>query len=72
MDHPNEEPKFEMKITGVFRDALSHQANEAVRIQRTKPIDSLNSKCEFNSAPIARIMVEKSKKIKGARRPVKL
>ena len=72
LDHPNEEPQFEMKITGVFRDALTRQANESVRIQRTKPIDSLNSKCEFNSAPIARIMVEKSKKFKGARRPLQL
>ena len=62
MDHQTEEPQFEMKITGTFRDALTRQANEAVRIQKTKPAESLNSKCEFNSAPVARVTVEKQKR----------
>ena len=51
-----------MKITGTFRDALTRQANEAVRIQKNKPSESLNSKCEFNSAPVARVSVEKQNK----------
>ena len=62
LDHKNEEPQFEMEITGIFRDALTRQANEAVRIQKTKPSETLNSKCEFNSAPVARITDEKQKK----------
>ena len=62
MDHKTEEPQFEMKITGTFRDALTRQANEAVRIQKNKPSESLNSKCEFNSAPVARVTVEKQKR----------
>ena len=61
LDHKTEEPQFEMKITGTFRDALTRQANEAVRIQRNKPSESLNSKCEFNSAPVARVTIEKQK-----------
>ena len=54
LDHKTEEPQFEMKITGTC------QANEAVRIQKTG--QTLNSKCEFNSAPVARVTVEKQKK----------
>ena len=70
LDHKNEEPQFEMEITGIFRDALTRQANEAVRIQKTKPSETLNSKCEFNSAPVARITVEKQKRNFKANRGV--
>jgi hypothetical protein len=62
LDHTHENAEFEMEITGVFKDALSRQANEAVRIQSRKTTESLNSKCEFNSAPVARITVEKQKR----------
>ena len=54
-----------MKITGSFRDALSRQANEAVWIQKTKPSEPPNSKCEFNSAPVARETDEKQKQTKN-------
>ena len=70
MDHAHENAEFEMEITGVFKDALSRQANEAVRIQSRKTTESLNSKCEFNSAPVARITVEKQKRDFRANRRV--
>ena len=47
-----------MEITGTFKDALSRQAEEAVRIQARKPSESMNSKSQFNHPPIARIVVE--------------
>ena len=64
MDHANEEQEFEKEIMGVFEDAFTRQANDAVMIQNTKPSESLNSKCEFNSAAIAIVMLDKPKKSK--------
>ena len=57
--HENEEVKFEMEITQKFRDALSRQANEAVRIFSRPDKELLNSKSEFNHPPLARVVVEK-------------
>ena len=54
-DHKDEEMNFRMEITKTFRDPLSRQANEAVRISERKKIELLNSKNEFNHPPIARI-----------------
>ena len=51
-----------MEITGVFRDALSRQADEAVRIKSRTNLELLNSKSEFNHPPIARIVVQKKVK----------
>ena len=48
-----------MVITGKFRDALTRQSNEAVRIQRRQNKTLLNSKSEMNHPPLARITVEK-------------
>ena len=59
MDHINEEVEFEVEITGIFKDALSRQANESVRIYSRKKSEILNSKSEFNHPPTARVMVEK-------------
>ena len=61
-EHKDEEVEFKMEITGTFKDALSRQAEEAVRIQSRKPSEIMNSKSEFNHPPIARIIVEKRKK----------
>ena len=44
LEHKDEEMDFKMEITGVFKDALSRQADEAVRIQNRKTSESLNSK----------------------------
>ena len=59
-DHKNEDVKFQMKITNKFKDALTRQANEAVRISSVPETSSLNSKSEFNHPPMARVVIEKS------------
>ena len=63
MEHINEEVEFGVEITGIFRDALSRQAIESVRIYSKKSSEILNSKSEFNHPPTARVMVEKKRKI---------
>ena len=47
-EHKNEEVKFSMEITNKFKDALTRQANEAVRIFSRPGKELLNSKSEFN------------------------
>ena len=59
-DHVNEEVKFQMTITNKFKDALTRQANEAVRISSVPENNSLNSKSEFNHPPMTRVVVEKT------------
>ena len=61
-EHKNEEMEFSMRITRRFKDPLSRQANEAVRISERGKNEILNSKNEFHHPPIARISVERSKK----------
>ena len=65
--HQNENPKFKMEITGQFKDALTRQANEAVRISSHSCSEILNSKSEFNRPPIARVMVDRNKKFQTKR-----
>ena len=60
-DHTNEDVKFKMEITKKFKDALTRQANEAVRIYSRPSHETLNSKSEFNHPPLARVVVEKRK-----------
>ena len=67
MEHPNEEMKITMEITKCFKDPLTRQANEAVRIcNRSKNSDKelLNSKSQFHHPPIARLTVERVGNIK--------
>ena len=63
-DHKEEEMKFRMEITNKFRDPLTRQANEAVRISSRKKAEVMNSKNEFNHPPITRISVDRNKKQK--------
>ena len=49
--HNGEEVKFKMEITQKFRDALTRQANEVVRIYSRPGPELLNSKSEFNHPP---------------------
>ena len=65
-EHGEEEMKVKMKIIKKFRDPLTRQANEAVRIaQRSKNQgELLNSKSEFNHPPVNRIVVEKRNFVK--------
>ena len=51
-----------MEITGVFKDALTRQAEEAVRIHARNEEELLNSKSEFNHPPIARVVIENTNK----------
>ena len=62
LEHADEDVEYSMEITGVFKDALTRQADEAVRIFSRKNDELLNSKSEFNHPPIARIVVEKKKR----------
>ena len=62
LEHENEEVDFAMEITGVFKDALTRQAEEAVRIHARKEEELLNSKSEFNHPPIARVVIENKKR----------
>ena len=61
-EHKNEDVKFKFEITQKFKDALTRQANEAVRINSRKNSELMNSKSEFNHPPVARVMVERKKK----------
>ena len=61
-EHPDQVPKFKMEITKSFRDALTRQANEAVRIFSRPGHELLNSKSEFNHPPLGRVVVEKRKR----------
>ena len=61
LEHINEDVEFNLEITGKFRDALTRQANESVRIYNRKGTEILNSKSEFNHPPTARVVVEKRK-----------
>ena len=62
-EHKDEEMRIRMEITKKFKDPLTRQANEAIRIaSRSKnPGELLNSKSEFNHPPLARVVVEKTK-----------
>ena len=62
IDHENENVKFKMEITKKFRDPLTRQANEAVRMFSRPSHEVLNSKSEFNHPPLARVVVERKKK----------
>ena len=62
-EHQNEEMKFSMEITRKFKDPLTRQANEAVRIYSRGKNELLNSKSEFNHPPTARISVDRGNKI---------
>jgi hypothetical protein len=63
LEHPDEEKiEFKMEITGLFKDALTRQANEAVRIKNCEKSEILNSKSQFNHPPITRIVVDREKR----------
>ena len=60
-DHEHENVKFQMSITKKFKDALTRQANEAIRIYSRPTAESLNSKSEFNHPQHARVVVDRKK-----------
>ena len=64
-EHQLEEMNIRMEITKPFRDPLTRQANEGVRIENRAKNELLNSKSEFNHPPTARIVVEKKNQLVG-------
>ena len=62
--HPEGDAKFKFKTTKKFYDALSRQADEAVRINNANSAQLINSKSEFNSAPIGRVKLDKPWKLR--------
>ena len=61
-DHRHEQVRFKMEITQRFQDALTRQANEAVRISIRPSHELLNSKSEFNHPPLSRVVVQRKSK----------
>ena len=68
LEHENEEVDFKMEITGIFKDPLSRQAEESVRIQARQKSELMNSKSQFNHPPIARVVVERKNSNFNARK----
>ena len=60
--HPDEDscPPFKFKVLGSYRDCLSRQVSEALRIQNSTDT-LLNSKNEYASNCLARVVVDMSK-----------
>ena len=61
LEHEGEQIEVGMKITKTFKDPLTRQANEAVRINNGISGQLLNSKNEFNHPPIARVVIKRKK-----------
>lgn len=57
--HPGEDPNFDVRITGRFKDPLTRQINEGVRINNSKsnPGYLMNSKAEFRQGVVPRAAV---------------
>ena len=60
LDHAEEteRPKFNIKVVASFKDALTRQLAEAVRIER-RGGNVLNSKGEYNRCRVPRIRIDK-------------
>ena len=57
----DENVELNMEITGVFKDALTRPANEAVRIKNCGKSEISNIKSQFNNPPITRIEVNRKR-----------
>ena len=55
--HPNKEPNFDIKTTGFFKDPLTRQINEGVRINNSTADHLMNSKAEFRQGEVARTVI---------------
>ena len=58
-NHPNDPNRWHFSITSTFKDPLTRQVDEAVRISKLQPSSILNSKSEINHAPLNRILIKK-------------
>ena len=63
-DHKEEEDQvtFEMKVVGRFKDPMSRQIDEAIRINNREPKTLLNSKNEYYGPVIRRKVLENKNK----------
>ena len=59
MDHPelSAPPKLKFKMVASFKDALTRQISEAVRIE-TGGVQILNSKSEFNRCRVPKLRID--------------
>ena len=59
LDHPelSAPPRFKFNLISSFKDALTRQISEAVRIERGR-VEILNSKSEFNRCRIPRLRID--------------
>ena len=59
LEHPDmeEPPKFKIKIISTFKDPLTRQIAESVRIERRGP-DILNSKSEYSICKVPRLRID--------------
>ena len=57
VEHNSVQQVFSMKALGTFSSCLSRQTNEAVRILNSKAQTVMNSKSEFQQAPILRVII---------------
>ena len=57
--HPGVDPDYSMRVLQVFKDPLTRQINEGVRINsnRSTPGYLMNSKSEFRQGEVARVTV---------------
>ena len=60
LDHPDleEPPKFNIKIISTFKDPLTRQVAESIRIER-RGAEILNSKSEYSRCNLPRLTIEK-------------
>ena len=59
--HPNAKPLFDVKILAAFKDPLSRQAEEGVRIFSANPKKIMNTKTEFHHPSLKKISLVRSK-----------
>ena len=72
LEHPTTQGLFRFKLLKKFRDPLTRQAYEGVRIQNVGQSHTiLNSKSEFNHPPTNRVSVVKDRRLQqNIKKPV--
>ena len=52
-------PRFRFSIVGTFKDPLTRQLSESIRIER-RGVEILNSKSEYSRCQVPRLQIDKS------------
>ena len=63
MDRINTDVELGLEITWVFKDALTRQANESIRIYNRQGSEIVNTESEFHHPPTATVVVVRKKEI---------